>query len=92
MKYITTRFTALFLAFLLIFGLIPSIPVPVQAAQTVQVGDYIFFGTYNGQPILWRVISLDKKGDPLLFSEKLLSFKDFDAPGPYHGDSGRQEY
>jgi len=92
MKYIKTRFTALFLAFILILGLIPSAPVAVEAAQTVQIGDYIFFGAYNGQPILWRVISLDEKGDPLLFSEKLLSFKDFDAPGAYHGDSDRQEY
>lgn len=45
----------------------------------LKTGDYISFGKYYGQPIVWRVINVDDDGCPLLLSDKLLSFKCFDA-------------
>lgn len=54
---------------------------PDPAVQTTQlkIGDYISFGKYYGQPVIWRVINVDDEGYPLLLSEKLLGFKSFDA-------------
>ncbi len=49
-------------------------------------GDYIKFGTYYDEPILWKVIDLDKYGDPLLCSERILTLKAFDSAGDYHED------
>lgn len=51
----------------------------INAQTSVSLGDYVYFGQYNGQPILWRVIKLDDEGDPLLFSEEILTYKAFDA-------------
>jgi alpha-tubulin suppressor-like RCC1 family protein len=55
---------------------------------TIKIGDYILFGRYNDEPILWRVIGDsgnpearlgDKiKGDPLLLSDRILTLKSFD--------------
>lgn len=45
----------------------------------IQLGEYVQFGSYYGAPIIWRVIHLDEKGDPMLWSDKLLTFKAFDA-------------
>jgi hypothetical protein len=43
---------------------------------------------YYNEPILWRVINIDKDGDPLLFSEHILCLKAFDSAGAYHPDQG----
>jgi hypothetical protein len=59
----------------------------VASAQTkakVKIGTYIKFGKYNGQPILWRVIHNDENGNPVLFADRILSIKAFDASGNYH--------
>lgn len=65
----------------------------VEAKGLLQVGDYIYFGQYNGQPILWRVINLDQDGDPLLFSEDIITYKAFDgAEGTdYTADNDRKK-
>lgn len=49
--------------------------------NTVQVGDYVRFGTYSGQSITWRVIHKKADGSALLFSENILSVKPLDAYG-----------
>lgn len=46
---------------------------------SINIGQYIQFGEYLGEPILWRVINKDSEGNPMLFSEKIISFKSFDA-------------
>ncbi len=48
------------------------------------LGDYVLFGKYNDEPILWRVIHKDSNGDPILFADSILTFKAFDARGSYH--------
>lgn len=66
-------------------------PVVAQAANptTLAVGDYVTYGSYYGQPILWRVIQTDGSGNPVLFAERLISIKAFDAKGGYHGEFNR---
>ncbi|MBU1868987.1 MAG: hypothetical protein KJ818_00820 [Candidatus Omnitrophica bacterium] len=71
------------------------------AITELKIGDYIQFGQYTGQPILWRVIAdsanSDAKagdnisGDPMLFSDKVLCLKAFDAAGDHEDSAGRNE-
>ncbi len=62
--------------------------VTVNAVSaTINIGDYIQFGHYYGQPILWRVINIDDQGSPMLLTEKILCLKAFDAGGD--GTDGR---
>lgn len=77
--------------FILILSLLVQLiskPSPVYAKATLAVGDYVYFGQYNGQSILWRVINLDELGDPLLFSEQILSYKAFDAAEGSYSPNG----
>jgi hypothetical protein len=45
---------------------------------TLQPGDFVYFGQYAGEPILWRVLALED-GKPLLLAERILCFKAFAA-------------
>ena len=65
------RVTALLLSAVLMLGLLP-LPVKAAGAETgVQLGDYIRLGSYDGEPILWRCVSVDENG-PLMLSDKVL--------------------
>lgn len=55
----------------------------------LKIGDYIQFGKYNNTAILWRVININEDGNPLLFSDRIISLKAFDAAGNYHDDDYR---
>ena len=72
MKYKKSgRVMTLLLSAVLMLGLLP---LPVGAADTeagVQLGDYIRLGSYDGEPILWRCVSVDENG-PLMLSDKVL--------------------
>jgi hypothetical protein len=54
--------------------------VPQVSKNGLKVGDYVEFGRYHGKPILWRVIALED-GKPLLYSDRILALKSFDAKG-----------
>jgi chitodextrinase len=93
----------LFLVVFIISGLLPSYvslypTIQVQATEsdfnpTLKIGDYIQYGAYNGQPILWRVIYRDSNGNPLLFADRILTIKMFDSQGAYHaGNQDRVNY
>lgn len=65
------RVTALLLSAVLTLCLLP-LPVRAAGAETgVQLGDYIQLGRYDGEPILWRCVSVDENG-PLMLSDKVL--------------------
>lgn len=71
------------------YGWLPGVRVQWEVAQaqvvgSVNIGDYIQFGKYYGAPILWRVIHKDANGDPILFADRILTLKAFDAAGGYH--------
>jgi len=55
---------------------------PGFAADRVnlEIGDRLFLGTYNGQPIEWQIYKFDD-GNPVLISKYILSVKAFDAAG-----------
>ncbi len=56
--------------------------------DSVKVGDTITFGTYNGEPIVWRCVDIDENG-PLMLADDILCEKAFDASGTnstYHTD------
>ncbi len=58
----------------------------------LKMGDYLTFGKYNDVPIIWRVINIDIEGNPMLFSDNILSLKAFDSSGNYHKEKDRQTY
>ncbi|MGB4660399.1 MAG: DUF6273 domain-containing protein [Mobilitalea sp.] len=63
------------------------------ATQKLKLGSYVKFGKYNGDSILWRVINVNKDGSYLIYSEKILCLKAFDAKGDLAyglGDSNRE--
>ncbi|QZY54400.1 DUF6273 domain-containing protein [Crassaminicella profunda] len=60
-----------------------------QQVIEIKIGDYVQFGKYNDAPILWRVINIDADRKPLLFSDKIISLKAFDAAGNYHSNECR---
>ncbi len=65
------RVTALLLSAVLTLCLLP-LPVEAAGAETgVQLGDYIQLGRYDGEPILWRCVSVDENG-PLMLSDRVL--------------------
>lgn len=39
----------------------------------LKIGDYIQFGRYQGEHILWRVIDIDDEGDPLLLADEIIT-------------------
>jgi hypothetical protein len=63
---------------------------PAHADVTVKIGDYIRFGKLYNAPIMWRVIHLDALGDALLFSDRILALKAYDARGTFHKSAERR--
>ena len=82
------RVMALLLSVVLMLGLLP---LPVGAADTeagVQLGDYIRLGSYDGEPILWRCVSVDENG-PLMLSDRVLcDYMPYDARTSENPNSG----
>ena len=82
------RVMALLLSVVLLLGLLP---LPVGAADTetrVQLGDYIQLGSYDGEPILWRCVSVDENG-PLMLSDRVLcDYMPYDAQTSANSISG----
>ena len=67
----SSRVTALLLSAVLTLCLLP-LPVEAAGAETsVRLGDYIQLGRYDGEPILWRCVSVDENG-PLMLSDRVL--------------------
>ncbi len=57
---------------------VPEMGVDEPAQVQLRRGDYLFFGQYAGEPILWRVLAMED-GRPLLLAEHILCFKAFAA-------------
>lgn len=91
MKYKTIFNKSLLLFMMAVIFFSMLLPMSLNAATSLKTGDYVQFGSYNSEPILWRVVNLDKNG-PLLLSERILCLKSFDAPGSYHTESARKGY
>lgn len=48
--------------------------------ESFKIGDYIQFGNYLKEPILWRIIAI-KDNKPILFSDRIIAIKAFDLYG-----------
>ncbi|MCT4509700.1 MAG: DUF6273 domain-containing protein [Tepidibacter sp.] len=59
--------------------------------KAINIGDYILFGTYNEEPIIWRIINKDDDGDLLLWSEYIISYKAFDGAGFLFGFTSKEK-
>lgn len=57
-----------------------------------KIGDYILFGKYNNERILWRVINIDESGSPLLFMENVITIKSYDTRGAAHENPERVKF
>lgn len=44
---------------------------------SLKKGDYIYFGSFNGENMLWKVLSVNKEGQPCLLSERVICFLPF---------------
>lgn len=92
--------TFLSISFIISLLAFPSTQKVYAASNTIKVGDYVQFGEYLDKPILWKVINIDSDGSPMLFSDKIISLKPFDAAesgtnakqldNPYSSDQYRQ--
>lgn len=74
---------------IIVFSIVASLGIPntqVFAASNIEVGDYIEFGTYETEVILWQVIGFDPNGNVILWSNHVLDLLAFD--GAESGTSG----
>ena len=71
------RLTAMFLSIYLVLSLIP-VSVQANSKPNIQIGDYVKMGTYNGNSILWRCVSIDADG-PLMLADKIVDTLAYDA-------------
>lgn len=67
-----------------------SLTVKTTATPAINIGDYVQFGKYNNESILWRVIHKDGSGDPVLLADRILSIKAFDAAGSAHSGNANR--
>jgi len=63
-------------------GLTLTSQTTATETRTINIGDYIIFGTYYGEPILWRCVDIDPVHGPLMLSDRIISLKQFDAAHP----------
>lgn len=45
----------------------------------IKVNDYVTFGTYYGEPILWKCVEADPENGVMLLSENIITLKAYDA-------------
>lgn len=86
------RIVSIIIALSMMITFLSIAPMQAQGNTKIKVGDYVRFGSYYGDTILWRVIHIDKDGDPLLFAENILTLKAFDAGGNYHSHNLDKAY
>lgn len=58
--------------------------------ENLKLGDYILFGSFLGESIIWQIIIFNSDGDPLLFSYNILTFRAFDSKGDKYLDDNRK--
>jgi len=53
----------------------------IETVATSAVGEYVRFGKYYNDTIIWRIIKKNSDNSAMLLSEKILCIKPFDAKG-----------
>ena len=78
-KRIISKILTLLVVFSMVFTLLPVNNKIVHAGVgKVNIGDYIYLGTYQGKKIKWRCIGEDSNGK-LMLSDQILCKKSYDA-------------
>lgn len=78
-KRIISKVLTLLVVFSMVFTLLPVNNKIVHAGDSkVNIGDYIYLGTYQGKKIKWRCIGGDSNGK-LMLSDQILCKKSYDA-------------
>lgn len=78
-KRIISKILTLLVVFSMVFTLLPVNNKIVHAGDgKVNIGDYIYLGTYQGKKIKWRCIGEDSNGK-LMLSDQILCKKSYDA-------------
>ena len=76
---IISKILTLLVVFSMVFTLLPVNNKIVHAGDSkVNIGDYIYLGTYQGKKIKWRCIGEDSNGK-LMLSDQILCKKSYDA-------------
>lgn len=89
-KRTVTKILTLLITFSMIFTLFPVNIKNVHAQNSkVNIGDYIYLGTYQGEEIKWRCIGEDSNGK-LMLSDKILCRKSYDAKYSEYKESHRR--
>ena len=52
-----------------------------QKEVVLNSGNYVIFGSYLNEPIVWKVADVNSDGKALLVSDKIICFKAFDSCG-----------
>lgn len=84
MKRIIKRLLAALVVLCMVAALLPAMSYEVVKAEEtneMDVGDYVQFGQYWDDPIVWRVINKNDDGSLMLYSDRILCCKAFDANG-----------
>ncbi len=65
-----------------------------DVAAKVELGDTVTFGTYNGEPIEWRVLQIAEDGtEAILIAEQILTMRAYDAAeGGIYNSDGETDY
>lgn len=64
-----------------------EVSIQDRVGEQPALGDRVWFGTYLGEPVEWRVIRAEKNGEVVLIAEDILTMKAFNA-----ADSGNFNY
>lgn len=78
----------LFISVFTIFAMLLTAYPANAEGKALKEGDYVKYGTYHGAAILWRVVGFDADGDPMLWSDKLITSKPYVL---YNNDIGFNE-
>lgn len=65
-----------------------------EAGTDIEIGDTVVFGSYNDEPISWRVLRISADGsEAVLVAKDILTMKAYDAPesGKFNSD-GEEDY
>ena len=72
--------TAIMLATTTLLSGFSTEEVHASEKTAFKTGDVIQFGSYLGEKLTWTVIDMDENGNPLIFTDKLIGSRAYDAP------------
>ncbi len=87
------RFLSIFLSICLLLGILPSTALASgdkTTADSIQIGDFLTFGTFNNHPMLWQVVD-NSNGKLKIFSTDILFNGPIDAEINMHGNASVME-